>query len=267
MLMQCENPFDCPEALANANYCAVRGGQVVIPKNIGEERARANREAFELLQDFIVHRPYPCVGAQAAFNQETCRFGTYGMLGSSRATAGLARDLFTFTQELDVASSKFMTYLAVFDGPADLTERAFDELLWEQLARLHVLDRRHHTWDASVSSDPKEATFAFSFAERGFYIVGMHPNSSRLARRFARPMLIFNARRQFDQLRERGAYGKMQRVIRARDEALQGSINPMLQDSGEASEARQYSGRAVKNDWKCPFHGAVDRTEPPSSSD
>ncbi|MEM5583593.1 YqcI/YcgG family protein [Roseibium sp. AS2] len=27
----------------------------------------------------------------------------------------------------------------------------------------------------------------------------------------------------------------------------------MLSDYGDGSEARQYSGRQVGNDWKCPF--------------
>ena len=39
-----------------------------------------------------------------------------------------------------------------------------------------------------------------------------------------------------------------------RDEAIAGSRNPMLARHGEASEARQYSGRAVDPDWRCPFH-------------
>ena len=43
-------------------------------------------------------------------------------------------------------------------------------------------------------------------------------------------------------------------MIRARDMAFQGSLNPVLKNFGESSEARQYSGRAVPDDWKCPFH-------------
>ena len=39
-----------------------------------------------------------------------------------------------------------------------------------------------------------------------------------------------------------------------RDEALAGSRNPMLARHGEASEARQYSGRVVDDAWQCPFH-------------
>ena len=46
----------------------------------------------------------------------------------------------------------------------------------------------------------------------------------------------------------------MRDTIRNRDEKLQGSINPMMRDFGQGSEARQYSGRAVNDEWKCPFH-------------
>ena len=45
----------------------------------------------------------------------------------------------------------------------------------------------------------------------------------------------------------------MQKIIRARDRDNAGSINPMLSDFGTRSEARQYSGRAVGDDWQCPL--------------
>ena len=49
--------------------------------------------------------------------------------------------------------------------------------------------------------------------------------------------------------------------IRARDTALQGDANPMLCDHGEASEARQYSGRAVDALWQ-PDFPTPDSPEP-----
>jgi FPC/CPF motif-containing protein YcgG len=42
-------------------------------------------------------------------------------------------------------------------------------------------------------------------------------------------------------------------MVRERDVALQGSTNPNLADFGQASEARQYSGRATEVAWQCPF--------------
>jgi len=88
--------------------------------------------------------------------------------------------------------------------------------------------------------------------------VGLHPGSSRFTRRFAFPTLVFNAHTQFEKLRESGKFERIQDVIRARDKTLQGDLNQNLADYGEASEARQYSGRAVEKDWRCPFHHAND---------
>jgi FPC/CPF motif-containing protein YcgG len=45
----------------------------------------------------------------------------------------------------------------------------------------------------------------------------------------------------------------MREAIMVRDEAIAGSRNPMLARHGEMSEARQYSGRAVDPQWRCPF--------------
>ena len=89
---------------------------------------------------------------------------------------------------------------------------------------------------------------------KAFYIVGMHPESSRIARRSPYPSIAFNLHHQFEKLRHMGVYPNVRDKIRERDKNLQGSINPTLQDFGERSEARQYSGKATKEDWTCPFH-------------
>lgn len=143
--------------------------------------------------------------------------------------------------------------------------QAWEKLLWAQLQSLHELDRTHHAWDATVSSDPADPAFSFSFAGTAFFIIGMHPASSRLARRFAWPTLVFNAHEQFERLRERQVFERMRATVRARDHKLQGSLNPNPSNYGERSEARQYSGRAVAGDWQCPFHASV--SNPDSGAD
>ena len=50
-----------------------------------------------------------------------------------------------------------------------------------------------------------------------------------------------------------GTYKKVKKRIRRRDKKLQGYINPVLKDFGTDTETRQYSGRNVEEDWKCPF--------------
>ena len=65
--------------------------------------------------------------------------------------------------------------------------------------------------------------------------------------------MVFNLHDQFERLREEGRYDRMRDKIIARDVALAGTPNPMLAQHGEASAARQFSGRAVNDDWQCPF--------------
>ena len=133
-------------------------------------------------------------------------------------------------------------------------EEEFEGHLWTALQTLYDVDRLYNPPDPKVAEDPEAGDFGFSFAGRGFFVIGLHPASSRLARRFPWPTLVFNAHAQFDRLKADGRYPKLQGAIRAREMALQGSLNPNLSDFGERSEARQYSGRAVGEDWRCPFH-------------
>ena len=58
---------------------------------------------------------------------------------------------------------------------------------------------------------------------------------------------------EFETLREEGKYERMRERILERDVELAGSINPMLSRHGDASEARQYSGRVIEKGWQCPF--------------
>jgi FPC/CPF motif-containing protein YcgG len=62
----------------------------------------------------------------------------------------------------------------------------------------------------------------------------------------------------------------MRDTIRRRDTDLQGFLNPMVSDHGETSEARQYAGRAVPEDWSPPFEpdpAAVDPSSVAAQSD
>jgi FPC/CPF motif-containing protein YcgG len=212
------------------------------------------REAHRKFREWVMAPEFPCLGAKAAFNDDTYAFSIYPELGSAESTAGLCRDLFRFRNHTRKVRDHYTTFVAVFRGPLGLDEVQFEELLWRQLRQLHRADVCE--WDPDASADPSDPQFSFSFAGQAFYIVGMHPNSSRVARRFPWPTLVFNPHEQFERLRADGKWQRMQQSIRARDIALQGDINPMLSDFGEESEARQYSGRAVADDWVAPFPNA-----------
>jgi uncharacterized protein len=158
-------------------------------------------------------------------------------------------------------TSEYATFIAIFERPQELDEIQFEHLFWKQLRALHDQDAARFEWDPHVSSNPGDPHFSFSFGGQALYVIGLHANSSRQARRFPWPALVFNPHEQFERLRAEGKWKRMQETIRGRDLDLQGTINPMLSDFGEQSEARQYSGRAVEDNWRAPFP-AVKRTCP-----
>lgn len=201
---------------------------------------------------FVLQSDYPCLAARSAFRAGAYRTGRYARLGTLAAARALASDLRAFIAERPDINHRFATFVAFFEDQPAMTEAAFEQQLWQQLGQLNCVDTQ--PWDPTVSSDPESSEFGFSFGGEAFFIIGLHPGSQRLARQFACPTLVFNAHAQFEQLRHEQKYTKMKQVIRQRDQQLQGAPNPMLADFGTASEARQYSGRAVAADWKCPFH-------------
>jgi FPC/CPF motif-containing protein YcgG len=202
-------------------------------------------------KNFIIEDNHPCVMAQTVFTMDQVDFHVYDDLGSKNTARKILRDLKKYLTKYDFDSNDFFTFVASFLGRKDYTEKQFEDLLWKQLQFIHELDDQ--PWDPSVSGDPEDKNFSFSIAGKAFYMVGLHPNSSRISRQSPSPTLVFNLHWQFEKLREMGAYQNVRDKIRERDRELQGDNNPMLEDFGEKSEARQYSGRKVGEEWKCPF--------------
>ena len=205
-------------------------------------------------QDLIRNPLFPCTIARGTAAQDHVAVSVYDDLDDPGVAPVLLDDLCRFIAEHPPGATGFHSFAAVFAAPAATDEVQFEGLLWRLLQRLHDLDRPRHRWDPAVSADPASGDFSFSLGGRAFYVVGMHPGASRHARRFAYPVIVFNAHAQFETLRAKGAYGAVRDRIRGNDVRLQGSINPSLRDHGDSSETRQYSGREVEADWVCPFH-------------
>jgi uncharacterized protein len=212
------------------------------------ERARI---VHEQIRAMLGDNRYPCAGARAALNTDYYRFGIYRGMGGPGSSAGLAHDLWEFVAERPRMETDFATFIAIFDEAEAKSEKLFETKFWNQLQALHDLDTQ--AYDPAVSSDPASNKFGFSFAGHAFFVVGMHPGSSRIARRSPWPAMVFNTHAQFDALEEKDLYDRFVAVVRSRDQALQGSLNPNLAGAGTRSEARQYAGRAVEDRWKCPF--------------
>jgi uncharacterized protein len=242
-------------------YAAWRDGQLIYPLEPERRPTPLAELVHRSFRAHVLDQEFPCIGGKSAINNNTYRFGLYPEMNTRRATAGLAYDLWEYARERPTFATGYATFVASFATPVASDERDWEKMLWSQLQSLHELDRAHHVWDQTVSSDPESPDFSFSFAGTAFFVIGLHPKSSRHARRFAWPTLVFNAHVQFERLREQNLFERMRETVRARDHKLQGSINPNLSNYGERSEARQYSGRAVEEEWRCPFRARTDDAE------
>ena len=219
--------------------------------NQGVKKSARIRRDFE---KFILNEDHPCIMAKTVFSMDQVELNTYQDFGSLATARKLIKDLQEYIASYDFESNDFKTFLAVFPDSPKYSEIGFEKVLWKQLENLHKVD--NVDWDPEVSSDPDSEHFSFSIGGKAFYIVGMHAGASRKARQSPHTALAFNLHWQFEKLREMRSYETVRDRIRDRDIELQGSINPVLQDFGANSEARQYSGRNVGKEWKCPFHNA-----------
>lgn len=219
-----------------------------------------NQEALEnAFRRWVADPDFPCVGAKAALARSTLEVIGCRDMTSAWDDVRIHDALLRFAHSYRREPSLFRSLAMVFEGPTDLSEPDFESALWGRIQSLSDKDVwRGQIYDRRVSPDPANSHFSLSFGGEAFFVVGLHPRASRPARRFARPTMVFNLHDQFETLRTTGKYEGMREKILIRDEALAGSRNPMLARHGEASEARQYSGRAVDERWRCPFSYSGD---------
>jgi uncharacterized protein len=202
---------------------------------------------------YIKNKAFPCIGAKAAMEQKHINCMVADHMACSKDDQIILQFLYSFVEEYRSSAEFYHSAAIIFNGPECCSEELFDGLLWQRLQSLANLDAENYSFDGRVSSDPSSASFSFSLKEEAFYIIGLHPLSSRQARQFKYPTLVFNPHSQFEQLRKNGKYENIKHAVRKRDIAFSGSVNPMLEDFGNASEVFQYSGRNYDESWKCPL--------------
>lgn len=210
-------------------------------------------DIISAFQNFINDQAFPCVGAKSALAHQQIEFCVVQNFTSSENDAYVTQRLQEYASRCS-ASSLFVSFVVIYENDSALDEVGFEHYLWERLQAFHTIDAENYSWDEDVSSDPESPHFSMSIGGKGFYVIGLHPYASRQARRFQRPALVFNLHSQFELLRDQGSYKRIRDTILARDFKVNGTYNPMLAQHGQASEARQYSGREIGEEWKCPFH-------------
>ncbi len=209
-------------------------------------------ENIDKFQLFIDDRAFPCVGAKSALEKDQITYLLADDIRKSSSDREITEKLQAFAHKC-TPDSLFVSFIVIFENSPSLSEIEFERCLWERLQAIHEKDSIKYDWDKKVSSDPDSPDFAMSIGGKAFYVVGLHPNSSRPARSFPKNALVFNLHSQFELLRETGKYTKIKEAILERDIKLSGSINPMLAQHGTSPASMQYSGRVLEEGWKCPF--------------
>ena len=225
------------------------------PASIRERDCPHEKDINNEIRSFILQENYPCVAAIQSVIRNDYVIGRYGEFGTDTHWHKLRIDLLNFLELQSSTQSHYMSFWAVFTASNETpdNELDFENKLWRELSLLSSEEERAVDWGNINSSDPNDAAFCISLNGVKLFVVGLHPASSRFARRFSHPAMVFNAFSQFEAFEE-GAYAAMVKIIRQNDVKFQGSINPMVLAHGDAWESIQYSGRENPESWKCPFH-------------
>lgn len=219
-----------------------------------DQRFQFTPEFKAELDDFIGAKDFPCIAAKAAIAKGQMRVMVCDHVACPKDDWAITQFIYNFVDEYRSEKKMYTSAVVIFKEPEQCSEEYFDTMMWQRLQAISDHDMQNkHTWDPRVSNDPSDADFSFSVKEEAFYIIGLHPGSSRKARRFQYPAIVFNPHDQFVRLREANRYETMKETVRKRDTVFSGSVNPMLADFGQASEANQYSGKIYDDTWKCPF--------------
>jgi FPC/CPF motif-containing protein YcgG len=218
-----------------------------------EELADRSKQVEGEIKKLLTQKNYPCTPALRSFNRGEYQVGLYKGFGKGLKCADLRQDLLYYIQKQRETMSPYLTFWAVYDDPKKMTEDDFEINLWNELSFLTSEDMRGIDWPENKNSNPDDKDFSFCLGGEAFFVVGLHPQSSRIARQFKWPTLIFNLFSQFELLKIQGSFFPAVRNSRARDTKLQGSPNPMAVKHGEVWESIQFSGKENPSSWKCPF--------------
>ena len=161
------------------------------------DRAKIHDE----IRAFILQEDYPCVAAIQAVIRNDQIIATYGEFGSGTHWQQLRVDLRHYIEVQRATQSRYLSFWAVYTASDHLpnNEGVFEEHLWRELSLLSSEEQRASDWSKDDSSDPNDPAFCLSLDGEKLFVVGLHPQSSRAARRFSYPTMVFNTLSQFEQ--------------------------------------------------------------------
>ena len=203
--------------------------------------------------NLIKSKNFPCTVAKTLVAKDKLVIKNYSF--DDFKLKDLQEDLISFRKNLNDKDKYFKSFIAEFNHPTDkkISFDQFESFFWNQLSSLRQTELGCKNYDESVSKNPEDSDFGFSIEGSAYFLILLHPDSPRMARRSANPAIVFNLHLQFEELRADGIFEKFVKIIRRRDLKLQGRENPMTKNFGHSPEWLQFSGREMPLNSKCPF--------------
>lgn len=182
--------------------------------------------AWEEIRNFLT-RDYPCTPALKSFNGG--QLIVHEMVSDMNQAPSIEVHLRELRERYYKSKEQYLSLWITFDEHP-VTEEEFEKNLFKVLAPFRVGDE-------------------YFYETSRLFVVGMHPNASRMARKFPLNSIVINLWEQFDTLK---GYQKLVESIRNRDVDYSGSVNPMVAKHGDDFEEIQFSGKNNPDDWKIP---------------
>lgn len=187
------------------------------------------------VRKFIEQSSFPCIMAKSLLRHGMLKVHSHVNIRNT------LKNIYEFIDHYRNQPDRLSSFILCFDQKINFAD--FEKQFWMILRSLNEMDKELYKHDERVSSDIHSPEFSFSLKSEAFFILLLHPESPRWARRFSYPAIVFNPHQQFEKLRKNGIFTRIRNLIRLRDISLQGYVNPMLSDFGQRSEIYQYTGK------------------------
>ncbi len=239
--------------IPTSNLFLPKGGKLVPCRNGRLEELSGRSKQVEVeIKNLLSQKNYPCTPALRSFNRGEYQVGLYKKFGTGYNWKELRQDLLFFTKKQKESNSPYLTFWAVYEN-LKMDEVEFEANLWNELSHLTSEELKGIDWPTGASANPNDRNFSFCIGGESFFVVGLHPSTSRPARRFKWPVLVFNLFSQFELLKIHGVFNSTVENNRKLDNKFSGTVNPMAEKYAEKWESIQFSGKNNPSNWKCPF--------------
>ena len=186
------NPFCSQEAISHSNYCTLQQKAFTSNEPRTGRMKQETQKVASKLSDFVAQMKKPSQELGLTPPKRNCSFGVYPALATTKATAGLCRDLAHFLHEHKESKTSNTTFMAVFVTPSQLSEKDFHKRAMDQLSLLLKATEPFYCVPESIKHKLQEDEQTIFFGGSIFKVVSIYRNNSQGQLKFDYPMLAFS---------------------------------------------------------------------------